>query len=91
MAGRLEFAAGAALGLAPRARFGSLYRLSDAAPMTPVILKDIDWLLDLMSTAPPSRTETLAVPSLLPVLIYADALGSPKNGLGAFLVDGDKI
>eukprot|EP00972_Heterocapsa_arctica_P006386 936621-Heterocapsa_arctica.AAC.1 len=91
MAGRLEFAAGAAWGPAPRARFGSLYRLSEGAPMSPDILKDIDWLLNLMATIPPSITEPLTVPRRPPVLLYTDASGAPHNGLGAFLVDGDKI
>ncbi len=44
-----------------------------------------------MGAAPPSRQRTLKPRSDEPLILYTDASGQPRNGLGAVLVDGDSI
>ena len=87
MAGRLEFAATAVWGSHPRARFSSLYELALSGKTSPSLSRDVAWLLSLL-TRSPTRVLPLQHPSPVAVL-YTDASGAPRNGLGSFLfIDG---
>ena len=59
MAGRLEFAASAAWGASPRARFNGLYAIAKGECGNLRAGRDVEWLLRLMDAAPPSRSKTL--------------------------------
>ena len=91
MAGRLEFAASAAWGARPRSHFNGLYKLSSGSPLDDLVTGDLSYLLDLMASSPPSRTLFLAPRGDTPLVLYTDASGAPANGLGAVLVDGEKV
>ena len=91
MAGRLEFAASAAWGAAPRARFNGLYTIAKGGCGCLSAERDDEWLLRLMDAAPPLRYKTLTPRTDEPIILYTDASGHPKNGLGAVLMDGDSI
>ena len=91
MAGRLEFAAAAAWGSAPRARFNGLYNISKGICGSIRAEQDVEWPLQLMDNAPPSRAVALVPRTDEPVILYTDASGHPINGLGAVLVDGDSV
>ena len=52
---------------------------------------DLSWLLCLMTEAPPSRVIFLSPREDSPLILYTDASGSPANGLGAVLVDGEEV
>ena len=90
MAGRLEFAAAASWGAMPRSHFNGLYRLASGSPLDEGAAADIAWLLSLMVASPPERTLFLAPHEEPPLVLYTDASGSPANGLGAVLFDGDR-
>jgi hypothetical protein len=89
MAGRLEFAASAAWGASPRARFNGLYAIAKGECGDLRASRDVEWLLRLMDAAPPSRSKTLVPRDDEPLILYTDASGHPMNGLGAVLMDGD--
>ena len=91
MAGRLEFAAAAAWGVLPRSHFNGLYQLSGGATLDGRVSADLSWLLCLMTEAPPSRVIFLSPRKDPPLILYTDASGSPANGLGAVLVDGEEV
>ena len=92
MAGRMEFAASAAWGSAPRARFNGLYKIaSKGFRGSPQAELDVRWLLRLMETASPTTSKPLVPRADPPLALYTDASGQPLNGFGAFLIDGDSI
>ena len=89
--GRLEVAAAAAWGVLPRSHFNGLYQLSGGATLDGRVSADLSWLLCLMTEAPPSRVIFLSPREDSPLILYTDASGSPANGLGAVLVDGEEV
>ena len=91
MAGRLEFAASAAWGSAPRARFNGLYLIAKGICGSLSAERDVEWLLRLVGASPMSRHRTLTPRNDEPLILYTDASGHPMNGLGAVLVEGDSI
>ena len=91
MAGRLEFAASASWGAAPRARFNGFYTIAKRGCGCFSAGKDVEWLFRFMDAAPPSRYKRLAPRTDEPLILYTDALGHPKKGFGAVLMDGDSV
>ena len=88
LAGRLEFAASAVWGAMPRARFSSLYQLARLGTLPPDIGEDLAWVLALFH-ARPGRSVPLPADGYLTAVLYTDASGAPRNGLGSFLfIDG---
>ena len=50
---------------------------------------DLEWLLRLMGTAPPTTSRPLVPRTDPPLVLYTDASGHPLNGFGAVFIDGD--
>ena len=75
----------------PRAYFNSLYKLADGAPLDRKILADLSWLRTFMASSPPSRVASITTREDEPLILYTDASGGPKHGLGAVLIDGRRI
>lgn len=91
MAGRLEFACSAVWGAFPRARLGGLYRVSMGAPLDNRVLSDLGWLEHLLEGPRVTRALALSPEPVPPIVMYTDASGSPRNGLGVVLMDGGEI
>ena len=91
MAGRLEFASAAAWGAPPRSRFNGLYHLAGGGSWDEDTSGDIDWLAHLMTSSPPVRSLPLFPREDAPLILYTDASGAPRNGLGAVLIDGKRV
>ena len=90
MASRMEFAASAAWGSAPRARFNGLYKIASKGFRGSLQAElDVEWLLRLMETAPPTTSGPLVPRKDPPLVLYTDASGQPLNGPRAVLIDGD--
>ena len=92
MAGRMEFAASAAWGSVPRARFNGLYKIASKGFRGSLQAElDVEWLLRLLTASPLRTTRPLVPREDAPLILYTDASGKPQNGLGAVLADGDSI
>ena len=92
MAGHMEFAASAAWGSVPRARFNGLYKIASKGFRGSLQAElDVEWLPRLLGTAPPSTVKPLVPRTDPPLILYTDASGQPQNGFGAVLIDGGSI